>query len=138
MIGDTVISCYTREFNTTRKSWIAFYIVIIVFFVTDKFKINATDYIKGAIALQDNEDSEQYTHLTLNIKDRFPLDFDFRFDNQGRSSVGLNRFVIFAGMKNLTGFGDQLLSTTSFAYPYDGCSCIVINQVLPTVDFYFA
>lgn len=78
-------------------------------------ELNATDYIKGAVALQDNEDSEQYTDLTLNVKDRFPIDFDFRFDNQGRSSVGLNRFVIFAGMKNLTGFGDQLLSTTSLA-----------------------
>ncbi|MBR2069523.1 MAG: ShlB/FhaC/HecB family hemolysin secretion/activation protein [Candidatus Gastranaerophilales bacterium] len=78
-------------------------------------EINATDYIKGAVALQDNEDSEQYTDLTLNVKDRFPIDFDFRFDNQGRSSVGLNRFVIFAGMSNLTGFGDQILSTTSIA-----------------------
>ncbi len=78
-------------------------------------ELNATDYIKGAVALQDNEDSEQYTDLTLNVKDRFPIDFDFRFDNQGRSSVGLNRFVIFAGMSNLTGFGDQLLSTTSLA-----------------------
>jgi len=78
-------------------------------------EINATDYIKGAVALQDNEDSEQYTDLTLRVKDRFPIDFDFRFDNQGRSEVGLNRFVIFAGMSNLTGFGDQLLSTTSIA-----------------------
>jgi len=78
-------------------------------------ELNATDYIKGAVALQDNEDSEQYTDLTLNVKDRFPIDLDLRFDNQGRSSVGLNRFVIFAGMNNLTGFGDQLLSTTSIA-----------------------
>ena len=78
-------------------------------------EINALDYIKGAVSLQDNEDSEQYTDLTLNVKDRFPIDFDFRFDNQGRSSVGLNRYVIFAGMSNLTGFGDQLLSTTSLA-----------------------
>ncbi len=78
-------------------------------------EINATDYIKGAVALQDNEDSEQYTDLTLSVKDRFPVDLDLRFDNQGRSSVGLNRFVIFAGMSNLTGFGDKLLSTTSIA-----------------------
>ncbi len=78
-------------------------------------EINATDYIKGAVALQDNEDSEQYTDLTLKVKDRFPIDLDLRFDNQGRSSVGLNRFVIFAGMNNLTGFGDKLLSTTSIA-----------------------
>lgn len=78
-------------------------------------EINALDYVKGFVSLQDNEDSEEYTDLTLNVKDRFPIDFDFRFDNQGRSSVGLNRFVIFAGMNNLTGFGDQLLSTTSMA-----------------------
>ena len=78
-------------------------------------EINATDYIKGAVALQDNEDSEQYTDLTLKVKDRFPIDLDLRFDNQGRKMVGLNRFVIFAGMSNLTGFGDQLLSTTSIA-----------------------
>ena len=78
-------------------------------------EINATDYIKGAVALQDNEDSEQYTDLTLSVKDRFPIDFDFRFDDQGRSSVGLMRYVIFAGMSNLTGFGDQILSTTSIA-----------------------
>ena len=78
-------------------------------------ELNATDYIKGAVALQDNEDSEQYTDLTLKVKDRFPIDLDLRFDNQGRKMVGLNRFVIFAGMSNLTGFGDQLLSTTSIA-----------------------
>ncbi len=78
-------------------------------------ELNATDYIKGAVALQDNEDSEQYTDLTLKVKDRFPIDLDLRFDNQGRSSVGLNRFVLFAGMSNLTGLGDQILSTTSIA-----------------------
>ena len=78
-------------------------------------EINASDYMKGAVSLQDNEDSEQYTDLTLNVKDRFPIDLDFRFDNQGRSSVGLFRYIIFAGMNNLTGLGDQLLSTTSIA-----------------------
>jgi hemolysin activation/secretion protein len=79
-------------------------------------ELNATDYIRGAVvSMQDNEDSEQYSDLTLTIKDRFPIDLDLRFDNQGRSTVGLNRFVIFAGMNNLTGFGDKLLSTTSIA-----------------------
>lgn len=78
-------------------------------------EINASDYMKGSVSLQDNEDSEQYTDLTLNVKDRFPIDLDFRFDDQGRSSVGLMRYVIFAGMSNLTGFGDQILSTTSIA-----------------------
>lgn len=79
-------------------------------------ELNAIDYVRGAVvSLQDNEDSEQYTDLTLTIKDRFPIDLDLRFDNQGRSNVGLNRFVIFAGMSNLTGLGDRVLSTSSFA-----------------------
>lgn len=78
-------------------------------------EMNASGYMKGSISLQDNEESAQYTDLTLEMKDRFPIDFDFRFDNQGRDSVGLNRAVFFAGMYNLTGWGDKLLSTTTLA-----------------------
>ena len=77
--------------------------------------INATGYMKGSVSLMDNEESAQYTDITLDIKDRFPIDLDFRFDNQGRTGVGLNRFVIFAGTYNLTGLGDHLLSTTTLA-----------------------
>lgn len=78
-------------------------------------ELNATDYIKGQVALEDNEESFEYTDLTLQTKDRFPLDLDFRFDDQGRNETGLLRAVFFAGMYNLTGFGDKLLSTTSLA-----------------------
>lgn len=78
-------------------------------------EMNASGYMRGQVSMQDNEESAQYTDLTLEMKDRFPIDFDFRFDNQGRDSVGLNRAVFFAGMYNLTGWGDKLLSTTTVA-----------------------
>ncbi len=78
-------------------------------------EMNASGYMKGQVSMQDNEESAQYTDLTLQMKDRFPIDFDFRFDNQGRDAIGLNRAVFFAGMYNLTGWGDKLLSTTALA-----------------------
>ncbi len=78
-------------------------------------EMNASGYMKAQVSMQDNEESAQYTDLTLQMKDRFPIDFDFRFDNQGRDAIGLNRAVFFAGMYNLTGFGDKLLSTTALA-----------------------
>ena len=78
-------------------------------------EINSIGYIKGAVTLQDNEESVEYTDMNFEAKDRFPLDFGLRFDNQGQSAVGLNRFTIFGGLYNLTGFGDQLLSITSLA-----------------------
>lgn len=78
-------------------------------------EVNSQGYMKGQITLQDNEESAEYTDVVYAVKDRFPMDLDLRFDNQGFSRGGLNRFVIFAGMYNLTGFGDQLVSTTSIA-----------------------
>jgi len=78
-------------------------------------ELNSQSYMKGQVTLQDNEESAEYTDVIYSVKDRFPLDLDLRFDNQGHSRIGLNRFVIFAGMYNLTGFGDQLVSTTSIA-----------------------
>ena len=78
-------------------------------------EMNASRYMKAQVSMNDNEESAQYTDLTLQMKDRFPIDFDFRFDNQGRDAIGLNRAVFFAGMYNLTGWGDKLLSTTSLA-----------------------
>ncbi|GBF22686.1 hypothetical protein tpqmel_0090 [Candidatus Gastranaerophilus sp. (ex Termes propinquus)] len=78
-------------------------------------EINASGYMKGSVTLEDNEESAQYTDITMEIKDRFPLALDLRFDNQGRTGVGLNRFTIFAGTYNLTGFGDRLISTTTIA-----------------------
>ncbi len=78
-------------------------------------EINTQGYMQGSVALQDNEESFEYTDVELSVKDRFPIDLDLRFDNQGRNETGLMRGVIFAGMYNLTGFGDKILSTTTLA-----------------------
>ncbi len=78
-------------------------------------EINATGYMKGQVALTDNEESAEFTDLELNIADRFPIDFDFRWDDMGTTTTGLNRAIFFAGMYNLTGHGDQLYSTTTLA-----------------------
>ncbi len=78
-------------------------------------EINATGYMKGQVALTDNEESAEFTNLELNIADRFPLDFDFRWDDMGTTTTGLNRAIFFAGTYNLTGHGDQLYSTTTLA-----------------------
>lgn len=78
-------------------------------------EINATGYMKGQVALTDNEEGAEFTNLELNIADRFPLDFDFRWDDMGTTTTGLNRAIFFAGMYNLTGFGDQLYSTTTLS-----------------------
>ena len=78
-------------------------------------EINASGYMTGAISLEDNEESAELTDLELTVKDRFPLDFDFRWDDMGTSTTGLHRAIFFAGLYNLTGFGDQLYSTTTLA-----------------------
>ena len=78
-------------------------------------EMNASGYMTGAISLEDNEESAELTDLELTVKDRFPLDFDFRWDDMGTSTTGLNRAIFFAGLYNLTGFGDQLYSTTTLA-----------------------
>lgn len=78
-------------------------------------EMNASGYMTGAISLEDNEESAELTDLELTVKDRFPLDFDFRWDDMGTSYTGLHRAIFFAGLYNLTGFGDQLYSTTTLA-----------------------
>ena len=78
-------------------------------------ELNASGYMHGSISLEDNEESAELTDLELTVKDRFPLDFDFRWDDMGTSATGLHRAVFFAGLYNLTGFGDQLYSTTTLA-----------------------
>lgn len=78
-------------------------------------ELNATDYMKGTVSLTDNEESAELTDLELTVKDRFPIDLDLRWDDMGTTQTGLHRAIIFAGMSNLTGFGDQLYSTTTLA-----------------------
>ena len=77
--------------------------------------INSSGYMTASVALEENEESAEYTDLTLTVKDRFPIDFDLRWDDMGSTQTGLNRAILFAGLYNVTGFGDTLYSTTTLA-----------------------
>lgn len=76
--------------------------------------VNAEDYMKGSVSFTDNEENEEYSDVSLDIKDRFPIDLDIRYDNQGRDLIGTQRGVLYAGLHNVTGHGDKLLGTLAF------------------------
>ena len=73
--------------------------------------ITAEEYMKGSVSFSDNEDSEEFSDITLDIKDRFPINLDLRYDNQGREAIGTQRGVIYAGLHDVTGNGDTLMGT---------------------------
>ncbi|MDD3236739.1 MAG: ShlB/FhaC/HecB family hemolysin secretion/activation protein [Candidatus Gastranaerophilales bacterium] len=77
--------------------------------------VNGVGYMKANIEIQDNEESEEFSDITLNVKDRFPIDVDLRYDNQGRDVIGSQRGVLYAGLYNVTGHGDRLLGTGVFS-----------------------
>lgn len=76
--------------------------------------INGTDYLKGQIILQKGEKRET-TDIILKVKDRPPLGFGINWDNQGRDLIGIQRATINLSDYNITGFGDSLSASTSFA-----------------------
>ncbi len=74
-------------------------------------EMSTEEYMKGSISFSDNEESEEYTDISLDVKDRFPLNFDLRYDNQGRDLIGTQRGVLYAGLHDVTGHGDTLMGT---------------------------
>jgi hemolysin activation/secretion protein len=73
--------------------------------------MNTEEYMKGAVSFADNEESEEFSDVTLDVKDRFPINFDIRYDNQGRELIGTQRGVLYAGLHDVTGNGDTLMGT---------------------------
>ncbi len=73
--------------------------------------MNTEEYMQGKVSFADNEESEEYSDVTLDVKDRFPLNLDLRYDNQGRDAIGTQRGVIYAGLHDVTGHGDTLMGT---------------------------
>ena len=71
------------------------------------------EYMKGQISFADNEESEEYSDVTLDVKDRFPINLDVRYDNQGRDMFGTQRGVLYAGLHDVTGHGDTLMGTVA-------------------------
>ena len=75
--------------------------------------MNGEEYMKGTVSFADNEESEEYSDVTLDVKDRFPINLDLRYDNQGRDAIGTQRGVLYAGLHDVTGHGDTLMGTLS-------------------------
>ena len=71
------------------------------------------EYMKGQISFADNEESEEFSDVTLDVKDRFPINLDVRYDNQGRDMFGTQRGVLYAGLHDVTGHGDTLMGTVA-------------------------
>lgn len=78
--------------------------------------MNTEEYMKGAVSFADNEESEEYSDVTLDVKDRFPLNLDLRYDNQGREAIGTQRGVLYAGFHDVTGHGDTLMGTLALSH----------------------
>ncbi len=77
--------------------------------------MNGEEYMKGAVSFADNEESEEFSDVTLDVKDRFPLNLDLRYDNQGRELIGTQRGVLYAGLHDVTGHGDTLMGTVALS-----------------------
>ena len=73
--------------------------------------MNTEEYMQGKVSFADNEESEEYSDVTLDVKDRFPINLDLRYDNQGRDAIGTQRGVLYAGLHDVTGHGDTLMGT---------------------------
>ena len=78
-------------------------------------EMNTEEYMKGAVSFADNEESEEFSDVTLDVKDRFPLNLDIRYDNQGRELMGTQRGVLKAGLHDVTGHGDTLMGTVALS-----------------------
>ncbi len=78
-------------------------------------EMTTEEYMKGSVSFADNEESEEFSDVTLDVKDRFPLNFDLRYDNQGRESIGTQRGVLYAGLHDVTGHGDTLMGTVALS-----------------------
>ena len=72
-------------------------------------EINEEDYIEAQSIVSKDGDE---TILKLDVKDRFPLKFDFSWDDYGRSYTGAQRASFLLGLDNVTGMGDKIYGGT--------------------------
>ena len=71
-------------------------------------EINKEDYVQVQTEIERQKDGDENTEITLNVRDRFPINFDVGYDDYGRSYTGAQRVSILLGMHNLTGLGDKI------------------------------
>ena len=72
-------------------------------------EINEEDYIEAQSVVSKKDDN---TQLKLDVKDRFPLKFDFAWDDYGRTYTGTQRASFLLGLDNVTGAGDKIYGGT--------------------------
>ena len=75
-------------------------------------EINREDYVKVQTEVEREAAGEQNTAITLNVRDRFPVNAGIMYDDYGRSYTGAQRVSFLLGMDNLTGLGDKIYGGT--------------------------
>lgn len=75
-------------------------------------EINREAYVQVQTEVEREESGEENTEITLNVRDRFPVQLGFGYDDYGRKLTGEQRVSFLVGMHNLTGLGDKLYGGT--------------------------
>ena len=75
-------------------------------------EINREDYVQVQTEVERQADANEDTMITLNVRDRFPVNLGFSYDDYGRSYTGAQRVSFLVGMDNLTGLGDKIYGGT--------------------------
>ena len=88
-------------------------------------EINQEDYIEAQSVVSKNDDK---TQLKLDVKDRFPLKFDFAWDDYGRSYTGVQRASFLLGLDNVTGMGDKIYGGTILS---SGATGVLVGYSVP-------
>lgn len=71
-------------------------------------EINKEDYVQVQTEIERAADGDENTEITLNVRDRFPVNLNVGYDDYGRSYTGAQRVSFLVGMDNLTGLGDKI------------------------------
>ncbi len=75
-------------------------------------EINREDYVQVQTEVEREPEGDENTAITLNVRDRFPVNLNFSYDDYGRSYTGAQRVSFLVGMDNLTGLGDKIYGGT--------------------------
>ena len=75
-------------------------------------EINKEDYVQVQTEIERQKGGDENTAITLNVRDRFPVNFNINYDDYGRSYTGAQRVSFLLGMDNLTGLGDKIYGGT--------------------------
>lgn len=75
-------------------------------------EINREDYVQVQTEVERQAEGDENTEITLNVRDRFPVNANFSYDDYGRSYTGAQRVSFLLGMDNLTGLGDKVYGGT--------------------------